>query len=360
MANTISFNTPLSINDLTRAVEVERGAVTFVINGEPGIGKSTIHQELKRILGDGYDHIYVDCPVKDFSDIGMYIPNHESRSLSFYPSDLFKLSSPKPKVIMLDEFAKSPKLLQTMWTRLMLEHSIGDVQLPAGSIVFATSNNSSDGVGDTMLAHAGNRVCIVQMRKPSAMEWLSWASENGISATTRAWVAMESRCLASYLDGGQEDNPYIFRPGKSGLSFVTPRSLVKNDIHVRNRSRLGETVTKALIAGTVGVSAGESMAAYLSLDKELRTTKEVLADPANIPLPEKPAAAFMMMFNAIDDMVTQDDLSNFMIFINRLKSSEIQEMFFSMLWQNKRTTRIARNNKDVLAWSQDNLELLMP
>ena len=68
---------------------------------------------------------------------------------------IFKLDSKKPKVILLDEFMKAPKLLQVIFTRLMLERTVGDTPLPEGSMVFATSNNQSDGLGDGMLAHAG-------------------------------------------------------------------------------------------------------------------------------------------------------------------------------------------------------------
>ena len=193
----LNFVNTVSIKELRVLIPTIGATLTPVIQSEPGCGKTSLLDMMREDLGDKYDYIYVDCPVKDMSDIGMVIPDHESKTLHYYVADLFKLDSPKPKVILLDEFMKSPKLLQVIFTRLMLERMVGDVPLPDGSIVFATSNNASDGVGDSMLAHAGNRVCIMRMSKPNPTEWLEWATANGISRVVRAWVAMFPRSLAS-------------------------------------------------------------------------------------------------------------------------------------------------------------------
>jgi hypothetical protein len=358
--STIEHNNPISINEARIAIPILGPTLTPIIKGEPGCGKSTLLTMLEQDMGDGYDYAYVDCPLKDMGDTAMSVPDNDRTKLLQVISDLFKLDSPKPKVIMLDEFMKTPKLLQTMWTRLMLERFVGDKELPEGSIVFATSNNSSDGVGDTMLAHAGNRVCIYNLRKPTANEWLSWAGENGISAEVRACIAMFPNMLASYLDGGQEENPYIFNPSRKMLSFVTPRSLAKADAAIiRNRAKLGANLTQASLAGTIGAAAAEKMAAFLSLANELVSIKDVIGDPDSVRMPEKPAALFMMMFNAVDTIETQDQLAAFMKFVNRIPSSEVQSVFFTMVMQNKRTAKIAILNEQIKTWVRGNYELMV-
>ena len=178
---TINTINNVTIDELRKLIPTIGKELTPVIQSEPGCGKTSILKMLEEDLGDKYDYIYVDCPVKDMSDIAMTIPNHETKTLDSYVGKLFKLDSPKPKVILLDEFMKSPKLLQVIFTRLMLERTVGDVSLPRESIVFATSNNASDGVGDSMLAHAGNRVCILKMQKPDVDTWLKWATDNAIN-----------------------------------------------------------------------------------------------------------------------------------------------------------------------------------
>jgi hypothetical protein len=360
MANkTINFNTPVELKDVPGLIAAIGHHRTVMLRGEPGIGKSTVLKMLQKELGDRYDYIYVDCPVMDVSDIVMRIPDHETKTLQSYVSELFRLDSPKPKMIMLDEVTKANKLLQVIFTRLMLEKTVGDTALPAGSIVFATGNNVSDGVGDTMSAHVINRLCIINVRKPDAARWNLWATDNAISRIVRSWVAMNPSCLASYLDGGQEENPYIFNPTRPVTSFITPRSLVGADEVVKNRDKLGSYVTQAALAGLCGAAFADNFAAFMSMEKELVSVKDIIANPDTVALPEKPAVLFMTMFNAVDTIETQDDLSAFMQFVNRIKSEEVQECFFTMAYQSKRTAKLARTNDTLREWGVKNIQLLV-
>ena len=347
----------ITIDGLRKLIPTIGTELTPVIQSEPGCGKTSILKMLEEDLGDKYDYIYVDCPVKDMSDIAMTIPNHATKSLESYVGSLFKLDSPKPKVILLDEFMKSPKLLQVIFTRLMLERSVGDTPLPQGSIVFATSNNASDGVGDSMLAHAGNRVCILKMQKPDAETWLKWAGDNGVNPLIRAFVHMFPRVMASYTDGNQEDNPYIFQPSKPMLSFASPRSLAKASVIVDNKEVLGEEVVLSALAGTVGASVAGDMSAYLRMEKELPTLKSILANPTEVKIPTETAALLMLMFQATDSLANQDELSKFMQFVNRLESSEMQAVFFTMLCRSKKGMPLARNNAEIAKWATNNHEL---
>lgn len=352
--NTVNTVTIQELRKVIPAIGVE---LTVVVQSEPGCGKTSLLKMIEEDLGDEYDYIYVDCPVKDMSDIAMTIPNHASKTLESYVGSLFKMGSSKPKVILLDEFMKSPKLLQVIFTRLMLERTVGDTPLPEGSIVFATSNNASDGVGDSMLAHAGNRVCIVKMEKPDADSWLLWASDNGVHPLIRAWVNMFPRCLNSYLDGGQEDNPYIFNPSKLSLSFVSPRSLAKSSVIVRNRDVIGDNATMVALAGTIGASAAGDMSAFLSLERQLPKFSDILENPSTIKVPDDTAATLMLMFQATDALQTQEDLTKFMTFVNRIASTELQAVFFTMMVRSKNGIKIARSNPQIAKWAVENHEL---
>ena len=360
MANkTINFNTPVDLKDVPNLITTIGQHRTVMLRGEPGIGKSTVLKNLEKLHGDKYDYLYVDCPVMDVSDVVMRIPDHATKTLQSYVSELFKLDSPKPKIMMLDEVSKSNKLLQVIFTRLMLERTVGDTPLPAGSIVFATGNNVSDGVNDSMSAHVINRLCIINVRKPNAVNWSLWATDNGVSAMLRAWVSMNAKSLASYLDGGQDENEFIFHPSRPSVSYVTPRSLVGADEVIKKTDKLGSYVTQAALAGLCGAAFADSIAAFMSMAKELTPVKDIIADPEGVNIPEKPAALFQIMFNAVDTIETQDDLSSFMKFVNRVRSEEIQECFFTMAFQSKRTAKLARNNNELREWGMKNLELLV-
>ena len=344
--------------------------ITPIIQSEPGCGKTSLLSMIAEDMGDQwrragehydtdkYDYIYVDCPVKDMADVGMAIPNHSSKTLEYYTAELFRMDSPKPKIILLDEFMKAPKLLQVIFTRLMLERMVGDVPLPDGSIVFGTSNNQSDGVGDTMLAHAGNRVCIVEMQKPDVPSWLEYATKRGISRVVRAFVALNPKVLKSYRDDGQEDNHAIFHPNKPQLSFCSPRSLAKSDVIVRNAEMFGESVTLAALAGTIGASAAQDMVTFISMEKSVTDVKDIVKDPKGIHMPKEIAAQLMIMFQALDVIETQEELSAFMQFVNRIESEEVQGIFFSLVLSNSRTVKIAKNNDQIKEWAKKNYQLM--
>lgn len=358
----VNFRLTASINEVKDMIKVAGDEITHIVISEPGVGKSSILAMLEDEMGtEDYDFIYVDCPVKDMMDIAASIPNHETRSLEYYVSSLFKLDNGKAKVIMLDEFMKAPKLLQVIFTRLMLERTVGDVPLPVSqsgkkSIVFATSNNTSDGVGDAMLDHAGNRVCKVEMRKPNFDEWNDWATKQGIARPIRAWGAMNPKAFASYLDGDQDDNPYIFKPGQKGRQFVSPRSLAKCDVFVKRKSQITENSLAVGLSGTIGEAAAKSMAAFIALESKLTLTADIIKSPESIPVPDDTSALIMMMLEACDYLKTQDDLNAYMKFVNRIPRGEVQSLFFTMMLRTK--PKLARFNQAITKWAADNNYML--
>ena len=352
----INFNLSVSLTEAKDIIKTVGAFITPVIVSEPGVGKSSILKMLEAEMGDEYDYIYVDCPVKDMMDVAASIPNHNTKSLEYYVSSLFKLGNGKKKVIMLDELMKAPKLLQIIFTRLMLERTVGDAPLPDGSVVFATSNNASDGVGDTMAAHAANRVCIVNMRKPSADEWNAWATTHNVARSIRAWASMNPRAFKSYLDPDQEDNPYIFKPSSTTKSFVSPRSLAKSSPIVEAKDVIGENAMMVALAGTIGEAAAKSMAAFIAFEGKLISFKEIIKSPTKVDVPRDISALVMMMFEGVDSIETQDDLNAYMEFVNRIESREVQSIFFTMMMRIK--PRVARYNQEINKWASENHILL--
>lgn len=168
---------------------------------------------------------------------------------------------------------------------------------------------------------------------------------------------MFPKALASYTDGNQADNPYIFKPSSTNLSFCSPRSLAKADVIVRNMDKLGENATMCALAGTIGASASADMSAFLRLEKSLVPFKDILKDPTGVKVPEDIASQIMVMFQAVDYIEDQDQLDDFMQFINRIASSEIQAIFFTMALRNQRMVKIASHNKSITDWATKNHEL---
>jgi len=357
--STVKFTRFTSMAGCIKMIQRIGKRVTVLIEGEPGTGKSSILKALEKQMGDAYEYVYLDCPTILEGALAMDIPVHDEKALITYISARLKLGSGKAIVLMLDEYLKTDRLLKKMFTRLTLERIIGDVALPPGSIVFATSNHASDGVNDTIEAHSANRLMRLKMRKCTAKEWNLWAGENGISVITRSCVAMNTRMMASYLDEGQDDNPYIFNPRRAGQTqFVSPRSLALADEVIRDRAFLGDDLVTDGLHGLLGDAAGQMMSTFIQMEKDIIPVEKILKDPT-VAVPDNAGALLMTLFNAVDMLETQDELSGFMQWANRIQSIEIQGVFFTMLVQSPRTARMAMRNAQIAKWSEDNYEVLM-
>lgn len=369
----VSFNQTLTIDEVTDLIDEISDKITVFVQSEPGVGKSSILKELAKRYGDNwrkagdshlpmcsddkYDYIYVDCASKDLADIGLTIPNHGTKTLEYYVSELIMLDSPKPKLIMLDEFDKMPRMVKIVFTRLTLERFWGDRPLTTGSKIFTTSNNASDGFGDQMMGYEMNRGIKVEMEKPRTQQWLRWAANNGINSVIQATVTMfGGRMFASYKDEGQKENPYIFNP-KVRQPFVSGRSLAAASLIVDKFSGRDSLLLGAL-CGTVGVAAARDIMMMVKMNKQIHTTKQILDNPLSISVPSEDAALFLMMMNAVSDVETQDDVSKFMLFIERVPSEEIQSVFFSMMFRKKSKIPLARGNEKMKNWSVKNFELI--
>lgn len=351
----------VTLSQLRRYIPIFGPHQTPIIVSEPGVGKTALLAALQDDMGDDeWDYIYVDCPSKDYGDVGVNIPVHSSKSLEYYAASLFKLDSPKRKVIMLDEFLKTGKSMRVIFTRLILEKMVGDRALPEGSIVIANSNNATDGVGDFAQAHEGNRVTFFDLAKPKASEWVPWAVRNGASDIVCSFAMMNESVFDSYLDEKSATNPFIFNPKTNNRSFISPRSLFKADkAYIQNRDKLDESFLRSSLIGTLGKSGGELLASYVSMAKEVVDPKQVFADPDVVQIPSKLAVLYMLMFNAARAISIQDELSAFLKFLDRTKSNELtQGVFFTMLANDKSKSKLAYQNARIQKWMQTNPHLV--
>jgi hypothetical protein len=197
--------------------------------------------------------------------------------------------------------------VKPLFTRLLLEHTVGGFALPDGSIVFATGNLTTDGVGDTMQGHINNRVGRIRMEKPSAEEWIFWAQANGVDPMVCATVHQLPHCLASYTDAGESgsksQNPYIYNPKTNNTAFVSPRSLEKAGNIVAQRGLLGPELTMEALEGTVGKSFARDMDAYLGVADTLPTWESIEEKPKTTRILDKPAdssAVLLLIFASVN------------------------------------------------------------
>lgn len=336
---------------------------TYLFRGEPGIGKSAILKSVEESLGPDYDYIYVDCPVFDVPDVGMALPNHEAKQLEFFVNALFKLTGPgakRPKCIMLDELAKcrGPALLT--FTRLVLEHVLAGIPLPAGSRVFATSNLSSDGVGDAFASHLINRLNVQDVRKSVYGEWELWAQDAGVDPDLISYCGQNATIFDSYTDGIAEHDfnenqkvtrPMIFNPSTPGVPYASPRSLAKASRVVATRDKYDHDTFVTNLAGLVGRPCAVHMASFFTMIGKLVSFERIVADPMNVPVNTNGATPIIQINNAVARINTEHELEQFLKFLDRMNRNDLKMLFFTKVTRTKRLGKIVGNNRTCLEWT---------
>lgn len=358
----VNFNSLCSFEETARLICNIGQSVTVVVRAEPGVGKSSLLRHVHEKLGlDLYNSVYLDCPTINDGDLGMNIPNRDTKSMEFMVSSMLRLDEGKPIILMLDEIFKTDSMMKKIFARLILERCIGDRKLPDGSVVFATSNLGSDGLNDTVQGHEGNRILLVEMSKPDHKAWNVWATAKKISSITRSLVSLKPQLLQSYRTLSANDlaaNPYIYNPSKKTVTYVSPRSLALADVVVQRRQILGEELTRKSLAGVIGEAAANLFATFIMMEKDLTPISEILKAPDSVTMPQTAGALLMTMFNAIDEIQTQDDLSKFMQFVNRVENEEYRDVFMSQVVESTRTAKLAMQNAQITKWYQNNFKIM--
>ena len=319
-----------------------------------GIGKSSILKMLKATLGDNYHYCYGDMTTKDVGDF--LVPKIRTiegvEVCSFIPNEEFGFHLNKPIVLMLDEIGKANKAVMNACLRLMLERKLGVYELPKGSIVFATTNLASEGIGDMLPPHARNRLSVVKVRKPSSDEWIDWALDNDIAPDIILSVKQFPQMLSSFEDyTNPSDNEYIYDPRTPRPAFCTPRSLEKASNIIKQTKHLGNDILAHTLKGTIGNRATYDMLSIIQLSDQLPTWEDITNNPDKTPIPDSPSAVCMLVYSAIQ-RIEKDTLGKWIKYMNRL-SKEAQGLFAtSAMRTNKKA--IVGTNSEFIKWATAN------
>jgi len=320
---------------------------TIIVEGENGIGKTALFHQLKR-LPKFANHIAVDpIDCTQLSDGSVWMPdldreNGVSREL---PNERFGVSKSnqrgvngsKPIIAFLDEIAKAPQFIKNVLAPIVYEQRVGNYHFVEDSVIFAATNLSIEGLGDSIQAHLRNRLVFVKMRKPSADEWVKWATDAGINPMVIAFVNNEPRVMASFLDyekGGvyegkdmSKDNGFVFNPKSTQPAYATPRSLAAaGDILDEGLGVLDDATLEQALIGTVGVPTAESLASFVRFGREICEYARVIKDPKTAPLSDNPTAQLIQVFQFVSRAKDRTEAEAIVTYVWRMRA-EMQSIF---------------------------------
>ena len=300
---------------------------TVLLQGNMGIGKTSILKLLGE-MNPTHTKVYLDgTTLIDSADMFMVKYSDDGLTFKTVPLEDLGLHMPdQPVILMIDELGKMNRSAQLACLRLMLERKHGNLSLHPDSLLFATTNKGTEGVGDLLPAHARNRLTVVEMRKPDHLEWIEWGINNGIDPVLLGFCNETPELFHSFEQyENPEENHYIYHPRSARAAFVTPRSLEKASDILKQREVLDEASLTAALIGTIGDRAALDLAAFISLADKLPTREQIETDPMNAPVPASPAAVCMVVYRALAT-IERKWVDAWLTYMNRL-SKESQGLF---------------------------------
>ena len=346
----------LTIDQTVNAIKVGGNKRTVLVQGHMGTGKSSI---LSILAKEFPTHIpcYFDCTTKDLGDIT--IPNISKLDdgtgfVSYLTNEELGVHLNKPIVLMIDEYGKSNPSVKNAMLRLMLERKIGSYTLHKDSIVFATTNLGAEGVGDLIPPHARNRIVMSVMKKPTNLEWITWAINKELDPTLLGWCKDNPHLFYSFEDvKNPDDNPYIYHPKQQRASFVTPRSLEACSIWLEQRGQIDDITLTAMLMGTIGERGAMDLMAFVKLADQLPSFESIKKDPKNAKIPTSASAVCMVIYRTLATL-EKDWIDAWMDYMVRL-DKEAQGMFANGVRNPKYAKQsMVMTNKKFTKWATDN------
>jgi hypothetical protein len=344
------INNVVTLEDASAIISATGDNTTTILMGEPGIGKSALRNQILARLGWGQDQmVYLDAPLLDFPDF--YMPSVENGVTMKAYADEWHLDSDKPQLYMVDEIGKMAGVTKPMMTRFMLERTVSSRPIPKGSIVFATSNLTTDGVGDTFPAHMNNRVSTLQVSKPTAEAVVEFSTTHGMNGTLIYFVRENPEVCASYVDLSAEEqatNKYIFNPKTNTKAFVSNRSLwfASNTLNKMEAGILTRAQGMSHICGLIGAPATAELWATVELADSLPTRSSIYKTPDTARLPDNMASQ-LLLATRLASGLDNDNADATTIYMSRLEA-EIQAVTGRIIFKSKPT--IAMRSQAMRDW----------
>ena len=338
---------------------------TIIVEGENGCGKTALYYALCKDpkFANRIQSGAIDCT--QLSDGSVWMPDLDkaagvSREL---PNERFGvghdnqkgINGARPVLCFLDEIAKAPAYIKNVLAPIIYERRVGNYYFPEGSVVFAATNLGVEGLGDSIQAHLRNRLVFVKMRKPTADEWVKWATDAAINPMVIAFVNNEPRVMASFLDyekGGMfegkdlsKDNGFIFNPRSVQIAYASPRSLAAaGDILDNGLGVLDDDTLEAALVGTVGATTAEAMSSFVRFGRDICEYSRVIADPEKAPLSDNPTAQLIQVFQFVSRVADRKEAEAIVKYVWRMRA-EMQSIFCNTVATSQRVATFATINE---------------
>lgn len=212
-------------------------------------------------------------------------------------------------ILFLDEYGQGEADTKRASAELLLNRQLGPWKLPDGWSVVAASNRAKDRSGVTKsFDFAINRRLEIHITD-DVESWKSWAMRHGVPAEFVAFADSNVHIVFN-SDVPKEQGPWC-----------TPRSLVMTarllDKMRDPQGNLQVTpIATEIASGLIGAGAAGQLMATIQLGLEMPTLDDIVKDPSNVRVPEKPDARMLVAYN-LAARITKDNSAAVVTYLER-------------------------------------------
>lgn len=285
------------------ALAVAIGArVPVLLWGGAGLGKSSAVREMA--AGAGLTCETVIASIREPSDFaGLPVVSEDGTSVRFAPPTWARrLAATGSGVLFLDEISTAPPAVQAALLRVVLERTVGDLDLPDDVTVVAAANPPEQAAdGWDISPPLANRFCHLDWSL-SAADW----ADGIMAGFTQPPVpklpadALRTAVAAARASAGAfvAHRPHLLHahPGgeaAAGRGWPSPRSwdMAARLVAAATVSGVETEVASLLVSGAVGPGAAAEFLAWRD-DLDLPDPEAALRDPSSFRLPDRGDRAY--------------------------------------------------------------------
>lgn len=287
------------------SIAVQAGVPTLVW-GAPGIGKTSMIRQLAESLQWPYE--VVIASIREPSDFSGLPVIHDGAVTLVPPAWARRLADAGCGILFLDEINSAPGAVQSALLRVVLERTVGDLQLPPDIRILAAANPVEQAAGGWDLAlPLANRFCHLEWDVNSE-RWIEgmlsgWGTHGSLLVpdqwamqipTTRALVASFIRHKPDVL----LNVPATEATGSKG--WPSPRSWETVSFLLAAVRAAGATdeVEHVLLKGCVGEGAAIAFLTWCN-ELDLPDPEVILANPKKFKLPKRGDKAFTVLTSVV-------------------------------------------------------------
>lgn len=276
--------------------------IPTILWGGPGEGKTSVVTATAVELGLHLEVVLAS--VREPTDFaGLPVVNGGRVSLA-PPDWAQRLAESERPAVFFDEVSCAAPATQAALLRVCCDRVVGDLALPANTVILAAANPANIAADGWELASPmANRFCHLDWRLPAdvvATGFLEgWPAPRVpvLPDDLKPFRAQALAQISSYLRVRPGDVSVLPKdPVQAGRAFPTPRTweYAAQLMAVCAASGVSEEVRRVVVSGVVGEAAALQLLTYLA-ELDLPDPEAVVADPDSLKLPERGDRAYAIL-----------------------------------------------------------------